>query len=444
MKYKITEYTTKRGSKGLILNVADAPVVSMRFQFRAGYRYVKDYGHKSQVAHVLEHVASGSNGQYPNQMDFESVFTKNGAYHNAMTGMIGLSYEASCADFEWERILELMRDQVCHPAIEQRYFDSELGNVRSELTGNLSIAGRMLGPAVAQNMGDNNKTYPQFIESLDNIQLDDLIEHHQRTHTAENMRFVIAGDFTGKMAKLHQLLDSFDLPAGERFKLPRDQLHSARPIVIERQDVPGITFLACLETLRELTDEEDEAMGALNHILNGTLKSRIYGRARERGLLYYCSSSTEASKYYSEWVFGGRANNDNLPAVFDLMVDELKRVKRGEIDDQDLADAKSYALGRYRMGIQTAGQLAGYVSGRYFYDGVIRDYNEAPAKINGVTKERIVEQAREFFDANIWSIGLYGTTDQAMGDQLYGKLAKLFWYAHMLQLLTVKFGRFWF
>ncbi len=59
MKYKITEYTTKRGSKGLILNVADAPVVSMRFQFRAGYRYVKDYDRKSQVAHVLEHVASG-------------------------------------------------------------------------------------------------------------------------------------------------------------------------------------------------------------------------------------------------------------------------------------------------------------------------------------------------------------------------------------------------
>lgn len=426
MKYKVTEYTTRRGSKGLILNVAEAPVVSMRFQFRAGYRYVADYDHKSQVAHVLEHVAAGASGKYPNQMDFESVFTKNGAYHNAMTSMISLSYEASCADFEWERILELMRDQVCHPSLEQRYFDSELGNVRSELTGNLSIAGRMIGPAVAQSMGDNNKTYPQFIESLDNIKLVDLIEHHRRTHTAENMRFVIAGDFTGKMARLRQLLDSFDLPAGERFELPYDQLHSAKATVIPREDVPGITFLICLETLRELTDEEDEAMSALNHILNGTMKSRIYGRARERGLLYGCNSTTEPSKYFSEWVFGGRANNDKLPAVFDLIVEELDRVKRGEIDDQDLADAKSYALGRYRMGIQTAGQLAGFLSGRYFYDGVIKDYDETPNKINGITKERIVEQAREFFNANIWSMGLYGSTDQEMGGKLQAKLGKLF------------------
>ena len=426
MKYTVSEYTTKHGSRGLILDVADAPVVSMRFQFRAGYRYVKDYEHKSQVAHVLEHVAAGACTKYPDQMEFESVFTKNGAYHNASTSMVGLTYTASCADFEWERILELMREQVCRPSFEQRYFDSEMGNVRSELTGNLSIAGRMLGPALAQSMGDNNRTYPQFIESLDNIKLEDLAEHHRRTHTAENMRFVIAGDFADKTAKLHQLLDSFDLPAGERFQLPHDNLHSAPATVIQRQDVPGITFAFSLVQTRELSDAEDEAMGALNHILNGTMKSRIFGQARERGLLYGCFSSTDSSKYFSEWAFGGRANEDKLPAVFDLIVDELDRVKRGDIDDQDIADAKSYALGRYRMGIQTAGQLANYLSGRYFYDSVIKNYDDEPAKINGVTKEQMVELARQFFDADIWAIGLYGTTSQAMGDQLQAKLAQLF------------------
>ena len=36
MKYDVSEYTTKRGSKGLIISVADAPVVSMDFEFRAG------------------------------------------------------------------------------------------------------------------------------------------------------------------------------------------------------------------------------------------------------------------------------------------------------------------------------------------------------------------------------------------------------------------------
>lgn len=426
MKYKVSEYQTKRGSRGLILNVADAPVVSMLFQFRAGYRYVEDYDNKSQVAHVLEHVAAGASSQYPDQMDFEAVFTKNGAYHNASTGSLAMGYVATCADFEWERIMELMRDQICHPSLEQRYFDSELGNVRSELTGNLSIAGRMLWPAVSQSMGSKCKTYPQYIESLDNIALDDLVKHYQRTHTAGNMRFIIAGNFTGRMTRLRQMLEEFDLPLGDRFELPCDEYHSAPATVIQRQDVPGITFAFDMVQPYELTDAEAMTMSALNHILTGTMRSRIFGRARQQGLLYSCSSSADASRGTSEWTFSGRANNDKLPAVFDLIIDELNRIKRGEIDPQDLADAKSYALGRYRMGIQTANQLAAYIGSRYFYDGTIKNYDDEPALIESTTVEQMVEQARRFFAANTWTVGLYGTTDQAMGDQLHDKLAKLF------------------
>ena len=64
MKYDVSEYTTKRGSKGLIISVADAPVVSMDFEFRAGYRYVDDFDHKIQVAHVLEHMMCRVNDKY--------------------------------------------------------------------------------------------------------------------------------------------------------------------------------------------------------------------------------------------------------------------------------------------------------------------------------------------------------------------------------------------
>lgn len=426
MRYKVTEYGTKRGSKGLIIDAPDATVVTMRFDFRAGYCYVTDFDNKSQVAHLLEHMMAMSCGKYPDHTEFETVFTKNGAYHNAFTSPFRMDYVAECADFEWERIFELMRDQICHPSLQKRYFDSEMGNVRSELTGNLSIANRVLPPALAQNIGFNNKTYPQYIESLDNITLPGLIEHHKKTHTAQNMRFIITGNFGDKLGRLKELLDDFDLPDGERFAIPAENLHRAEPIAINRDKVPGISFLVLMENMRELTDEEDEAMGQLNHILNGTMKSRIFGRAREKGLLYGCSSSTSSNKDHSEWGFGGQANNDNLPAVFDLMVDELARVKRGEIDDMDIEDAKSFALGRYRMGIQTVSQMAAYLSGRYFYDEVILNYDDEPAKIKGVTKERMVEQARQFFDSNIWSLGIYGTTDQAMADQLYAKFAKLF------------------
>ena len=222
------------------------------------------------------------------------------------------------------------------------------------------------------------------------------------THRAENMHFIVAGDFTDSLDRLYAELEKFDLPTGGEWQeLPCDVLHTAKPTVIKRKDVPAISFTFCMEQNRELTDEECEAMSALEHILSGTMSSRIYGQARDKGLLYSCTVGCSSGKYNT-------------------------KVKRGDITEQELADAKSYALGRYRMGIQTTGQLARYLSGRWLYDGLIKDYNDEPDKINGVTREQMVELVRQFFDANIWTIGLYGATDNKMANQLQAKLKQLF------------------
>lgn len=429
IKYTVTEYETKSGSKGLIVSVPDAPVVSTSFCFRAGYRYALDYEHKSQVAHVLEHIMAGMTSKYPSPKEFDAVFTKNGAYSNAFTSPRDLRYVSSCADFEWDRIMDLMIEEICHPYFSEKYFQSELGNVRSELTGYLSQPGRMLGSTVAKQMGFIIKTYPEYLESLDNITLDDVNAHWRHTHTAKNMRYVIAGDFEDK-AKLQQLkdkLNSFDLPTGERFgDLADGDFHSAPAVVIEREDTPGINFNFFMEVKREYNDADDNAIDALNHILNGTMSSRIYGQAREQGLLYGCSSGCSSGKYSAEWYFGGRANNDKLLTVFDLIVKELQRVKDGDISESELDDAKSYALGKFQMGLQTAGQLANFLSGRYFYDGTIKKYEDGPAQIKAVTVDQMVKLANEYFDANIWSMGLWGTTDQTMGNKLQEKLSQLF------------------
>ncbi len=427
MKYDVSEYTTKRGSKGLIISVTDAPVVSMDFEFRAGYRYGVDFDHKSQVAHLLEHMMCRINNKYRDPIKKELAVTKNGASSNASTGSCYIGYDAYCADFEWQRIMELMRYEICQPYFTEQSFKAEMSTVRSELTNYLSQPWRMLSPKVAQTLGDEQKTYPEHIESLDNISLKDIKEHYRLTHQAENMHFIVAGDFTDSLDRLYAELEKFDLPTGGEWReLPCDVLHTAKPTVIKRKDVPAICFTFCMEQNRELTDEECEAMSALEHILSGTMSSRIYGQARDKGLLYGCTVGCSSSKYNTEWYLDGRANAEQLPAFFDLAVRELDKVKRGDITEQELADAKSYALGRYRMGIQTTGQLARYLSGRWLYDGLIKDYNDEPDKINGVTREQMVELVRQFFDANIWTIGLYGATDNKMANQLRAKLKQLF------------------
>ncbi len=164
----------------------------------------------------------------------------------------------------------------------------------------------------------------------------------------------------------------------------------------------------------------------MNHILNGTLHSRIQGAARKKGLIYYMWSKASAYEHNSSWDFGSEINVDKLSAVTDLLVAEIRRILDGEIDAQDIDDAKSYALGRHQMGIQTVSQLNGWLSARYFFDGRVEDFATEPERIKAITAEKIIDTAREFLSYNCWTLGLYGNTDKATAELLHAKIAKLF------------------
>jgi zinc protease len=426
MQYEVSEYQLKSGGRGLIVNVSGSPVMATQFQFRAGSRFVKNYREKSETAHIMEHMAFGANDGFASAHDYDSTFTKNGAYHNASTTDTAMTYVATCADFEWDRILDLQRSAICQPHFPDEEFDAEFGNVKAELTGYLSQADWILWPKMSQAMGEDTKTVQEGLDSMTNISVKDIREHYARTHTGGNLRFVVAGDFTGRLGKLREILNSFELNSGERPPIPVDEMHSADPFTIRRKDVPGIALGLSMILPRRLSDEETEAMNLLNHILSGTLHSRIQGAARKRGLLYYMWSKTSAYEHNSAWDFGSEINVDKLAAVVDLLVAEIRRILDGEIDAQDIDDAKSYALGRHQMGIQTTAQLNAWLAERYFFDGRIEDFAAQPDRIRAITAERIVATAREFLAHNCWTLGLYGNTDKATAEMLHGKIGKLF------------------
>ncbi|MCL2280626.1 insulinase family protein [Candidatus Saccharibacteria bacterium] len=426
MQHEVSEFVLKSGGRGLIVNVPSAPVMSAQFHFRAGNRFVRDAREKWETAHIMEHMAFGANNGFKSSSDYDAVFTENGAYHNAWTSDVAMCYVAECANFEWERILNLQKSAIQDPKFTEEEFTAEYGNVKSELTGYLSKAERILWPKLAQAIGENTLTYQERLEIMPNISLRDIREHYKRTHTAGNLRFVVAGDFLGRLGKLREILNSFDLEEGERPPLPVDEMHAFQPFVVRRKDVPDITFGWTMNLPRRLSDDEDAAMEALNHILNGTLHSRIQGEARTKGLVYGIWSDTSATEHNSSWDFGAAVEADKLNRLFDLIVREVQRVQDGDLSETEIEAAKQYALGRHQTGIQTVGQLNNWLAERYFFDGRIEDFAAQPERIKKISKNRIVDTARQFFVANCWGVGLYGNTEKAVADTLHEKLAKLF------------------
>ena len=417
MKHSVEEITLKNGARGLLIDIPGASVMATRIQFRAGMQYAKSHD-VYELPHVVEHLAFGANAKYKDEQDFEAEFTKNGAYHNAWTSDASVCYETECADFEWDRIMDLQQLSICEPRFNEDELKSEKANVRSELTGYMNDYYRLLWPRVQQIVGENVLDLSERLKTISNIELKDIREHYRRTHTAKNMMFIIAGKIHGRKHKIIRELESWNLKEGERFEIPLSDLHSGEAVSIRRKDASNITFGFSLVTPRHLSSEEEFAMNCLNHILNGTMNSKIFGTARKRGLVYGMGSSIANNAHNAYWDFDGEVNMENADELFDLIQEEMMKTLNGEISEKDFEAAKSYALGRFQMGAQTVGQIADYYAEGYFTSGTVERYDEMPELIRKIDRNKMIELAREFAGSGIKAFATVSSVEKAIISEL--------------------------
>lgn len=412
MKHSVEEIVLKNGARGLLIDIPGASVMSTRIQFRAGMRYAKN-AEVYEIPHIVEHLAFGANSKFKDEQAFEAEFTKNGAYHNAWTSDITVCYETECADFEWKRILDLQRLSICEPRFNEEELRSEKGNVRSELTGYMNDYYRLLWPRLQREVGEDILDLQDRVKTIPNIELKDIREHYRRTHTSKNMIFVIAGKIHGRRHEIIKMLEGWDLKEGEKFPIPMDDLHAAEAVSIRRKDASNITFGFSLITPRHLEPNEVFAMNCLNHILNGTTNSKIFGAARKRGLIYGMGSSVASNAHNSYWDFDGEVNIENAEALFSLIQTELMKTLNGEISDQDFESAKSYAMGRFQMGAQTVGQIADYYAENYALNCTIEQYDNMPNLVASITKAEMIDLAREFAGSGIKALVTVSSAEKA-------------------------------
>ena len=421
MKHSVELVTLKTGAKGLLIDVPGASVMNTKMQFRAGLRYARK-PELAEIAHIVEHLSFGANARFKSEGEYEAEFTKNGAYHNAWTSDFSVVYETECADFEWDRILDLKRVAICNPRFNEDELKSEKSNVRSELTGYLNDYQRLVWTRLQAAIGEDVPSLQERLKTVSNIELKDIREHYRRTHTAKNLRFVITGQVHHRKRQIIKMLEDWDLKEGERLKVPVDNLATTNPVLIRRKDASNITFGFSFVTPRKLDLIEVRAMECLNHILTGTMNSRIFGEARKQGLAYSLFSVLSNSAENSSWDFDGEVNLEQATPLFDLIQTELVKVLNSEITDEELAAAKSYALGRYQMGAQTVAQISELYAEFYFQGGDIEDYNRVPEIINSIDKNQIIALAREFAGSGIRGFVAVGSCEKSIINDLASKL----------------------
>lgn len=426
MKHSVTEILLDNGARGLLINVPHASVMSYYVSFRAGEYLVP--AEKWEAPHIMEHLLLGANKQIPKARDFQADFEKNGAYSNASTGIYDITYEAECADFEWRRILDRMTLAITQPLFLDDEYKAEVGNIREELTARSNNHFRHLSLALKKAYGLRAITYQERLKLMENVTLDDLVKHYKETHQSTNMRFVIAGDINPRRAShIKSVFNSIALPKGRgRKPLPEDMPKGlSKPLFIPNDTVDNFYFYIDTFLSRRMNDEELYAASLLNSMLTETLYSRIWGTARERGLLYGMSSSVSYDEAYTNWWFGAQVRPDNAGAVMNIIMSELIKVFDGKISASDVKSARQYRLGRFQRSAQTVSGIAHFYMGRYFLEDYIEDFFAIPDRIKSVTKNQMISGAKELFSEKIWGFGVLGGVEEHPVEVLHKQIEPL-------------------
>ena len=425
LKHTVEEIKLDNGIKGLLIDVPDATVVSYNINFRAGNDFAKRSA--EQTAHIMEHmVASGQNKHFPDASLFSREFKKNGAYVNATTYPINMNYVAESAVMEWDRILDLLKFQITEPIFKQERLDSEKGNVQEEMTSYLNNFDRVIYQSVKKAMHIVDLDWQDRIDTINNVQLVDIEDFYRKTHTLNNMRFTLVGDMSKHKNDIIEKFKSWDLPSGDRLSITSVQPQSAPAFNIHR-DVPNLTYDLRIAVNRALSPYEVIVMKVLNHILVGTFHSRILGAARHDGIAYHVQSNTfDYPTGLSEWRINGNVKPDNAKVLFELTVNQLIKVIRHDLSDQELIEAKQSLSVKHQMRGQTVAGLSGYYAMEYYDFERIDNMQTYINQINTVTIDDITNLAKEFISNNIWTFGVVGNVSDQQIQQYSDIFSHLF------------------
>ena len=426
----VTEIKLTNGLQALLINLSNSPVMGFDISFRAGdYRCPAG---KPELAHFLEHLVCEATEDYPSPGEFTRAVRLNGGWFNASTTSTNVEYEFAAPDFDWQRVFDLALAAVSWPLFLPAGFSTEREVIRRELTRRLDSPPEVLRGEVLPQIGFSVLRTAERLAKLDAIGLADIKRYYRRTHGPNNARLLVAGHLPPARRRwikrqLEQLSWSSD--SVRRPPLPPEKLKGQGLIHVPDAKVEAVYYyLGFVNNRRSLNLVESDAMSIVEELLLAGLASRIYGRARQQGLVYAMGGEIDSTETSSHFDCEGEVGVDKLEPLIDLILAEIKRLLAGDLDPAELEQIKRWILGGFCLRRLTPGDWLDHYSGRYTEEDLVipADFR---SRLEAINCELVLELFRYVFRPRDWTLGLLGAVPAPLRRRLEAKLDR--WCAEL-------------
>ncbi len=301
-----------------------------------------------------------------------------------------------------EKGFELFSDILLNPAFPEK----EIERIKMLIKGSLKqreedpgfIAERRFRKIV---YGEH--PYGRLVEgdpgTIDSITREDIVRFYESYYRPNNAILAVVGDLSYE--EVDQLLRKY-LAAWARKPVPEEMTYSIPDlgksvfVSVDRDLTQANIILGHIGI--ERSNPDYYAVSVMNYILGGGgFASRIMNRIRDDlGLAYDVHSFYSSDRYRGVFQAGVQTKNESAKAVIGLLLEEIERIRKEPVSDEELADAKSFLTGSFPRRLDTMGKIASFLALTEFYDLGIDYDRRYPEYINSVTKEEIIKVAKKY------------------------------------------------
>lgn len=309
---------------------------------------------------------------------------------------------ATALSRNWKPMLELVADVSLHPSVPE----STLAAVRNFLLLQIRNRGDKpfdagLDALYAGLFGANPYAWDPIgrKDSVERIERAALIEHYRRYYRGGELVLVVSGRVkTAEVLPEVQRLFA-EVPSGRAAPVAAPAAppaQSARQLV----RVEGAQAQILMGTVGPtFTDPDHAPLKVLTTVLGGGLAGRLFSELRDQQSLAYTTSAQYPMRVKpGPWyAFLGTAPA-NVERAEAALREQLERIQRQPVSEEELRVAKAYFLGVLAMDRRTNARQAWYLAS-YELAGVGHDYFDTYAThIKQVTAADIQRVARRYLD----------------------------------------------
>ncbi|MEK6574236.1 MAG: insulinase family protein, partial [Chloroflexota bacterium] len=108
------------------------------------------------------------------------------------------------------------------------------------------------------------------------------------------------------------------------------------------------------------------------------------------------------------WQIVAGVNPKNVELATELIVKEMKRLITTKVTAAELADNKSYFIGRLPLQLETNEGVAGTIESMELYDLGLDYLRRYPSLINEITRDRVQAAAAKYLDPERYAVAVAG------------------------------------